>query len=100
MINHVVLFKLKPFKPAERAAYILEIKGLLEGLKGKIEELLYIEVGRNYEPDTTGFDIVLISHFRSLEELDRYRVHPEHVAVAKRMSELVEARAAVDYEFE
>lgn len=100
MINHVVLFKLKPFRPDEKAAYILEIKGLLEGLKGKIEELRFIEVGTNYELVTPGFDIALISHFRSVEELDRYRVHPDHVAVAKRMSELVEARAAVDYEFE
>jgi hypothetical protein len=99
MINHVVLFKLKPFQPEEKASYILEIKGLLEGLKGKIEELRYIEVGTNYELETSGFDIALISHFRSVEELDRYRIHPDHVVVAKRMSELVEARAAVDYEF-
>ena len=49
MINHVVLFKLKDYPETEKPLIIAEMKSLLEGLKGKIDELKYIEVGVNYE---------------------------------------------------
>ncbi len=99
MINHVVLFKLKDYPEAERPMIIAEMKVLLEGLKGKIDELKYIEVGVNYELNLKSYDMVLISHFNSVEELDKYRVHPEHKKVLARFSELRLERAAVDFEF-
>jgi hypothetical protein len=99
MINHVVLFKMKQFPAEEKKAVIAEVKALLEGLKDKIEELVYIEVGANYELDSKSYDLALISHFQSVEALDRYRVHPAHLEVVKRMGEVAETRAAVDYEF-
>jgi hypothetical protein len=99
MINHVVLFKLKDYPEAERPMIIAEMKSLLEGLKGKIDELKYIEVGVNYELNSKSYDMVLISHFNSVEELDKYRVHPEHKKVLARFSELRLERAAVDFEF-
>ncbi len=99
MINHVVLFKLKQFPAGEKKSVIAEVKALLEGLKDKIEELVYIEVGVNYELDSKSYDLALISHFRSIADLDRYRVHPAHMEVVKRMGEVTETRAAVDFEF-
>lgn len=99
MINHVVLFKIKQFPAEEKKAVIAEVKALLEGLKDKIEELVYIEVGANYELDSKNYDLALISHFHSIEELESYRVHPAHLEVVKRMSEVADTRAAVDYEF-
>ena len=99
MINHVVLFKLKDYSEAERPLIIAEMKSLLEGLKGKIEELKYIEVGENYELNSKSFDLVLISHFNSIEDLDKYRIHPEHKKVLNRFAELRLERAAVDFEF-
>ncbi|MBN1986615.1 MAG: Dabb family protein [Prolixibacteraceae bacterium] len=99
MINHVVLFKLNSYSKQEKQAVIAELKAALEGLKEKIEELKYIEVGVNYELDAKSYDLVLISHFESLEDLDRYRVHPEHLKVVERIGETTSARAAVDYEF-
>jgi hypothetical protein len=99
MINHVVLFKLKQFPAGEKKSVIAEVKALLEGLKDKIEELVYIEVGVNYELDSKSYDLVLISHFHSVADLDRYRVHPAHMEVVKRMGEVTETRAAVDFEF-
>ena len=87
MINHVVLFKLNNYSKQEKQAVIAELKAALEGLKEKIEELKYIEVGVNYELEAKSYDLVLISHFESLEALDRYRVHPEHLKVVKRIDE-------------
>jgi len=41
----------------------------------------------------------LLSHFNSIEDLDKYRIHPEHQKVLARFSELRLERAAVDFEF-
>lgn len=99
MINHVVLFKLKDYSAADKPLLIKEMKSLLEGLKGKIKELKFIEVGVNYELNNKSFDIALITHFNSIQDLDKYRVHPEHQKVLARFSELRLDRAAVDFEF-
>lgn len=99
MINHAVLFKLKDYPAKEKKAIIAELKSALEGLKDKIEELKYIEVGVNYELNAKSFDIALTTHFDSLEALDVYRVHPEHKKVLERILEVTSQRAAVDYEF-
>lgn len=99
MINHVVLFKLKEFPAEEKTGILAELKSKLEGLKNNIEVLKYIEVGVNHEVESKSFDLVLISHFETLDDLETYRVHPEHVKVAERVGEVAAARAAVDYVF-
>ena len=99
MINHVVLFKLKDYPTEEKKEVLAELKSLLEGLKDKIEEVKFIEVGLNYEVDAKSHDICLLSHFESVEDLDKYRIHPEHLKVVNRIGETKVSRAAVDYEF-
>ncbi len=99
MINHVVLFKLKDYSTEEKSRIIAEMKSLLDGLSGKIDELKYIEVGVNYELETKSFDLALITHFNSIEDLDKYRVHPEHKKVLARFTDFNLDRAAVDFEF-
>ncbi len=99
MVNHVVLFKLKEYPEDEKKAVIAELKSMLLALKGKINELKYIEVGENYELDSKSYDLALLSHFDSVEDLDVYRVHPEHQKVVARIGETTVARAAVDFKF-
>jgi len=100
MINHVVLFKLKKYdSESEKQNVISSIEDALLGLSGKITELKYIEVGVNYELTTKSHDICLVSHFETVEQLDAYRVHPDHLKVAELIGQHVVERAAVDYEF-
>lgn len=99
MINHVVLFKLKAYPAEEKIQIIEKFKSMLLGLKEKIDELKHIEVGENYELDSKSFDLALITHFESVEDLDVYRVHPEHMKVVAYVGEVTEARAAVDFNF-
>lgn len=99
MINHVVLFKLKDYSSEEKQSVIAEMKSLLEGLNGKIDELKFIEVGVNYELESKSYDLALITHFNSIEGLDKYRIHPEHKKVIARFAEFNLDRAAVDFEF-
>ncbi|MFW5822566.1 MAG: Dabb family protein [Tangfeifania sp.] len=99
MINHIVLFKLKDYPNEDKAKVIEELKALLESLKEKIDEVKYLEVGTNYELEAKSYDIALISHFESPDDLDAYRVHPEHLKVVERIKETTLERAAVDYRF-
>ncbi len=99
MINHVVLFKMKDYPPEEKAKIRGELESLLRGLKDKIETIRHLEVGVNYELETKSYDIALISHFETLQDLDAYRVHPVHLKVVERIKETTVERAAVDYKF-
>ena len=99
MINHVVLFKLNEYPQDEKKKILEELKSLLEGLRSKIPEVKYLEVGLNYDENTKSHDICLISHFDSVEDLDKYRIHPEHLKVVSRIGETTVSRAAVDYRF-
>lgn len=100
MINHTVLFKLKEF---ESETEKLEVRGkfveALLGLKNKIYVLKHIEVGVHHILNTTTYDVALITHFESLEDLETYRVHPDHLEVVEFVKEIVSERAAVDFEF-
>lgn len=99
MINHIVLFKLKPYSPNEKSQVLAELKTSLLALKDKISVVKYLEVGENYELDSKSYDLALISHFETIQDLDVYRVHPEHMKVVKLVGEVTVARAAVDFKF-
>lgn len=100
MINHVVLFKLKEFaSEEEKQKVLIEIKNKLLALKGVINELKYIEVGTHYSLKSPSFDLCLISHFESVDDLEAYKVHPEHVKVGDLIKTVTTDRAAVDFVF-
>ena len=97
MIKHVVLFKFKTFESEEeRINQTDEIKSALLNLKKKIDFLRHIEVGINTNP-AESFDMALITEFDSMEDLQRYAIHPDHVAVAKIIGQIKENRACVDF---
>lgn len=99
MIKHVVMFKLKEFDtPEEKAKKLADIKEGLESLVSKIEVLNSMKVGINVNPSEV-YDFVLISEFESLEDVEVYAKHPDHVAVAKIIGEVRESRAGVDFVF-
>lgn len=99
MIRHIVMFKLKEFENAEtKQAKLNEIKERLEALIDKIEVLKYIHVDFNCNPTET-WDLILTTELATLEDVNTYANHPEHVAVAKGIIGPVKAdRACVDYE--
>lgn len=99
MIRHIVMFKLKEFENAEaKQAKLNEIKERLEALIDKIEVLKYIHVDFNCNPAET-WDLILTTELATLDDVNTYANHPEHVAVAKGIIGPVKAdRACVDYE--
>jgi len=98
MIKHIVMWQTKEeARGKTKQENAAEIKTLVEGLKGQIEGLLYIEVGVNALPDPNAFDIVLTCVFEDEAAFEHYKTHPKHVAVASVIGEVKTARAVVDY---
>ncbi len=99
MIKHIVMIKLKEFSTdEEKSLKIKDIKVGLENLPKLINEIRFLEVGVNINPSERASDLVLVSDFDSLEDLDVYRVHPEHLKVVDIIKENAAKVTAVDYE--
>lgn len=99
MVKHIVLFKFKEMEDtAAKKAVMQEFKLALEGLKGKISFLRFIEVGINENPKED-FDMSLITEFDSMEDLANYASHPDHVAATSIIKDIKAGRACVDYIF-
>jgi hypothetical protein len=75
----------------------LKIKASLEGLKSKIKEVKYLEVGISTSDAADFYDMVLISEFKDIRDLESYRKHPEHVKAAEFIGKVQLERKVVDY---
>ena len=85
MIVHIVMFKFK------------EVKRMLEALPQKITAILSMEVGVDFCKTERAMDLVLTSTFESMEGLQTYTVHPEHLEVVAVIKEVAEMSKVVDY---
>lgn len=100
MIRHVCMFEfLEEAEGRSRAENVAITKAMLEALPEKIEWIRASTVALNAEGAPKGnWDLVLITDFDSLEDLEKYRVHPDHVAVGQFMRPVRSNRACVDFE--
>ena len=98
MLKHIVMWKFLDFADGRsKQENAILFKQKLESLVGVVEELKFMEVGINDGYDTMSYDIVLTSHFESLEALERYKNHPEHVKVSQFCVKVRESRVVIDY---
>ncbi|RAV02418.1 Dabb family protein [Paenibacillus sp. YN15] len=93
MLRHVVLFKLADPTPDK----LQEVKDKLLSLKGRVPQLLDIEVGIDVVRSERSYDVALITTFASLEDMNAYQVHPYHVEVGSFIATVRQAAAAVDF---
>lgn len=94
MLTHIVLFKLNNPTPE----IVQETKDVLMNMEGKIDELLYIEVGIDIVRSERSYDLALITKFASLEAMEAYQVHPVHQKVIEYINTVKQSTIAVDYE--
>jgi len=92
MITHIVFFKLSDKNEIEKAA------SLLRGLDQKVPVIRSLNVGVDVARRERSYDIALVARFDSMEDLEAYRVHPEHRKVADYLKEVSSSIASVDYE--
>lgn len=94
MIVHIVMFK---FKEENKALNLAKAQAKLEKLEELIEGLKTMEVGINFTEADRAMDLSLYSTFESLEELQNYAVHPEHLKVVEFIKEVTLESKVVDY---
>lgn len=99
MIKHIVMWKFKDFaEGATKEENIAKVKAMLEALPSKIDFIREMKVEVNVNPKQGMYDAMLISSFDTLEDVNAYRVHPDHKKVSSFVSLIREGRASVDYE--
>ena len=101
MIRHVCMFEFLDEAEGRTREENVEItKAMLEALPSKICWIRASEVHlKSADAPAGNWDLILISDFDSFDDLERYRVHPDHVAVGTFMRPVRRARACVDFEF-
>ena len=92
MIKHIVFFK-------SDKENIIVLKEKLNNLPSAIREICMYETGINISDSKNAYDLCLVSEFKSLDDLEKYRIHPEHQKVVSFiMDNKIEVKV-VDYEF-
>jgi len=101
MIKHIVMFKLQEEAAGKkRKENLEEICIRAEKLKELIPAIVTLEAKINAEAaPENNFDFVLVCEFESIEKLNEYQVHPDHVAFGKFITPLRDLRACIDYEY-
>ena len=98
MLVHIVMWRFKEFaNGATKEENLKQMKQRLEGLVGVVPELVSAEVGIDFKHTEMSYDAVLISRFRSEEDLAAYKVHPAHVEISNFCKSCRESRVVCDY---
>ncbi len=98
MVRHIVMWKFKDeAEGLSKKENLLKVKAMLEELPKKIDFIRHMEVNLNENENGKNFDAVLISEFDTLDDVKRYRVHPDHVKISEYVSLVRLDRASVDY---
>jgi hypothetical protein len=94
MIINTLLIKLKDRDKVS----IAKARDVLLSMRGKISALRDIQVQTNIRLGALSYDLLLITQFDSMQDLDAYLADPVHVEVAKYIVSAWETAAAVCYE--
>lgn len=97
MIKHMIIWKFKEeLENKEKRAN--EIKVALEGLVGKIDGLIEMQILTDKIPSSSG-DVMMNSTFIDNDALKSYQKHPLHVEIANGLVRpSMEQRLSFDYQ--
>lgn len=100
MIRHICMFKFKDFAEGRTKAENIAItKSMLDELPSQIKYIISSTTFVGAENQKTdNYDLLLISDFKNLEELEEYKIHPKHVAVGDFMRPVRLSRTCIDFE--
>lgn len=96
MIMHLVLFKWKDEASPEAINAVMDA---LQGMKGKIPEILELSCGENFSERSQGFQHGLVVQLSDRTALDSYAKHPDHQEIVQTLIKPIVADVlALDYE--
>jgi hypothetical protein len=88
------MFKLNEKTPDN----LKSLASALNGMKGQIETLKFLEVGEDFKGSDRSFDLVLTTHFEDRQGLEKYAGHKVHQPVIQLARSLCSQTVVVDYE--
>ena len=97
MVKHIVLWKIRD--DDQKQQNIDKMIDMLTSLVGKLEGLVSIEMGYNFNTDSE-YDVVLYASFKNAAALKYYQTHPEHVKCKNFIGSVSIGRTAADYFYE
>ncbi|MDJ0336357.1 Dabb family protein [Salinibacterium sp. G-O1] len=98
MIRHIVTWKLKAQDDAGKADAVAAIAGALEPLVDVIPGIQSLVVRPNVAYFGSNWDVLVMGDYDSLDALETYMTHPDHVTAAAVVREHASDRAAIDFE--
>ena len=97
MVKHIVLWKIRD--DADKQKNIDRMIKMLTSLVGKVEGLVSVETGYNFNVDSD-YDVVLYATLKNPVALKYYQNHPEHVKCKDFIGQIAIGRTAADYFYE
>ena len=97
MVKHIVLWKIKDDENKQQN--IDRMIEMLTALVGKIDGLVGIEMGYNFDVSSE-YDVVLYATFKNAVALKYYQTHPEHVKCKEFIGKISVGRTSADYFWE
>lgn len=99
MIRHVIMWRFTDeFEGMNKNEIMDKVTACFVELRKIIPEIKFMSVERDVLQSERSFDMIYITEFESLEALEAYRVHPEHVKVAQFIQKVRVAQAVTDTE--
>ena len=94
MIKHIVCFKLSDNSVSAKE----ETREVMMSMKGKVPQIIDIEVGIDFLASPRSYDIILQVTLDSRQALDAYQADEYHCSVVKKyMHAHISSSVAIDY---
>ena len=94
MLQHYVFLK---YREGTSDGHVVAFCQRMFALRGTIDGIHRLEIGRDELHDARSWDLVLIMEFTSTEALRAYQRHPDHLAVMAFNDPFVANVASVDF---
>jgi hypothetical protein len=94
MLQHYVFLR---YREGTSPGHIVAFCERMFALRGTIDEIRHLEIGRDELHDARSWDVVLIMAFESVDALRAYQRHPAHQALMAFNDPFVADVATVDF---
>ena len=94
MLRHYVFLK---YRENTTDGHIAAFCERMRALRGAIDGMQHLEIGRDELHDARSWDLVLIMEFASVDALRAYQRHPEHLSVMAFNDPFVANVGSVDF---
>lgn len=99
MIRHVVMWRFEEMAEGKTRQQNMEyIRDRLMTLPAIIPQIKRMEIGFDIGRTEMSYDMLLLTEFESMADLDIYKNHPDHVAVSKYVAKVRTSRVVADCE--